>query len=277
MRHPMDRLPGHEPDDAELRRLTEFAMRLADAAGPCILTHFRVPLAIDNKGGPDHYDPVTEADRQAELAMRALITREFPDHGVYGEEHGYQPGASGLTWVIDPLDGTRAFITGALHWGTLIALYNGQRPIIGIMDQPFTRERFVGNRHGATWCRDGTERTLRVRDCRALGDAVLYTTSPALFGEARERSAFEALSTRVRLTRYGGDCYSYCMLASGYVDLVVESDLKPYDVQALIPIVEAAGGVMTTWTGESACYGGSIIAASTPTLHRAALSILQPS
>jgi myo-inositol-1(or 4)-monophosphatase len=277
MQHPMDRRPGHEPDDAELDTLTSFALRLADAAGPCILPHFRVPIAVDNKGDGEHYDPVTAADREAESAMRNMIAREYPGHGIYGEEHGYQPGSSALTWVIDPLDGTRAFITGALHWGTLIALYNGERPIIGVMDQPYTRERFVGNRRGAFWRREGSERVLHARDCRALGDAVLYTTSPALFSDRRERAAFEALSTRVRLTRYGGDCYSYCMLASGYVDLVVESDLKPYDVQALIPIIEAAGGVMTTWTGEPAHLGGSVIAASTPALHRAALTVLQPS
>jgi myo-inositol-1(or 4)-monophosphatase len=275
MSNPLDRPPGINPDDAELQQLTAFAQQLADAAGPCILPHFRVPLAVDNKGDADHYDPVTEADRSAEAAMRALIARHYPTHGVYGEESGFDPGASPMTWVIDPLDGTRAFITGALHWGTLIALYNGVRPIIGVMDQPYTRERFIGNRVGAWWHRDGSERRLRARACSDLADAVLYTTSPALFGDPRGRAAFERLARHVKLTRYGGDCYSYCMLASGYVDLVVESVLKPYDVQALIPIIEAAGGVMTSWSGGLAHYGGSVIAAANTAVHQAAMRVLQ--
>jgi histidinol phosphatase-like enzyme (inositol monophosphatase family) len=275
MQNPLDRPPGLNPDAAELQELTAFAQRLADVAGPCILPHFRVPLVIENKGGADHYDPVTEADRSAEAAMREMITHQYPTHGIYGEEGGFEPGTSPMSWVIDPLDGTRAFITGALHWGTLIALFNGMRPIIGVMDQPYTRERFIGNRNGAWWRRDGSERRLRTRECAVLADAVLYTTSPALFADPRERAAFEQLAQRVRLTRYGGDCYSYCMLASGYVDLVVESDLQPYDVQALIPIIEAAGGLMTTWSGGVAHYGGSIIAAGNPTVHQAAMRMLQ--
>lgn len=274
MSNPLDRSPGIDPDDAELKELTAFAGELADAAGPCILPHFRVPLTVDNKGDADHYDPVTEADRSAEAAMRSLISRRYPTHGFYGEESGFEPGASPLTWVIDPLDGTRAFITGALHWGTLIALYNGERPIIGVMDQPYTRERFIGNRDGAWWRRDGLERRLRSRACGNLSDAVLYTTSPGLFSEPRERAAFERLAQNVRLARYGGDCYSYCMLASGYVDLVVESDLKPYDVQALIPIIEAAGGVVTSWSGGPACHGGSVIAAASAAVHQAAMRVL---
>jgi myo-inositol-1(or 4)-monophosphatase len=272
--HPLRRRPA-ELNDAELRELTAFALRLADAAGACILPHFRSPLAVENKAVSGGYDPVTEADRAAEAAIRALIAREYPMHGMYGEENGFSPGTSALTWVVDPLDGTRAFITGALHWGTLIALFNGEKPLIGIMDQPYTRERFIGNRDGAFWRRDGSVRRLRTRTCRTLQDAVLYTTSPALFSTKVEKAAFTALESKVKLSRYGGDCYSYCMLACGYVDLVVESDLKPYDVQALIPIIEAAGGVMTSWSGGEACYGGAIVAAGSEAVHTAALEVLR--
>ncbi|MFO1436486.1 MAG: histidinol-phosphatase [Gammaproteobacteria bacterium] len=273
--HPLRRQPVADLSNAELRELTAFAQRLAEAAGRCILPHFRSPLSVENKAGDGGYDPVTEADRAAEGAIRALIAREYPTHGMYGEEHGFAPGTSALTWVVDPLDGTRAFITGALHWGTLIALYNGEKPILGVMDQPYTRERFIGNREGAFWRRDDEERRLRTRACTTLNDAVLYTTSPLLFGTAAERTAFAALESQVKLSRYGGDCYSYCMLASGYVDLVVESDLKPYDVQALIPIIEAAGGVVTSWSGGEACYGGAIVAAGSTAVHAAALQVLR--
>jgi len=271
----LDRDPPASIGDAELRELTGFACRLADAAGAAILPHFRAPLAVRNKAGPGAYDPVTAADLGAEAAMRALIRETFPDHGIYGEEDEHLQGAGALTWVIDPLDGTRAFITGALHWGVLIALYDGARPILGVMDQPYTRERFVGNRLGARWMREGDERRLATRACAGLGEAVLYTTAPELFSEEGESQAFQRLAARVRLTRYGGDCYSYCMLASGYVDLVVESDLKPYDIQALIPIIEAAGGIVTSWTGGAAHYGGAIVAAGSAAVHAAALRVLQ--
>jgi myo-inositol-1(or 4)-monophosphatase len=271
----LERSPPASVGDAELRELTDFACRLADAAGAQILPHFRVPIEIQNKAGPGAYDPVTTADLGAESAMRALIRSTYPDHGIYGEEGGHARGIKALTWVIDPLDGTRAFITGALHWGVLIALYDGARPILGVMDQPYTRERFVGNRFGARWMREGEQRTLATRACTDLGEAVLYTTAPELFSDEGERHAFERLASRVKLPRYGGDCYSYCMLASGYVDLVVESDLKPYDIQALIPIIESAGGIVTTWTGGAAYYGGAIVAAGNAAIHDAAMRVLQ--
>ncbi|MCG3200539.1 MAG: hypothetical protein NFCOHLIN_00394 [Gammaproteobacteria bacterium] len=271
----LDRDPPASVDDAGLRELTDFACRLADAAAAEVLPHFRVPLAIRNKAGSQAYDPVTAADLGSESAMRALIRGTYSDHGIYGEEGGHVRGADALTWVIDPLDGTRAFITGALHWGVLIALYDGARPILGVMDQPYTRERFVGNRLGARWTREGEQRRLATRACTDLGEAVLYTTAPEMFSEPGERDAFERLAARVKLTRYGGDCYSYCMLASGYVDLVVESDLKPYDIQALIPIIEAAGGIVTSWAGGAAHYGGAIVAAGSAPVHAAALRVLQ--
>ena len=271
----LDRAAPADVSDALLHELTSFAATLADASGPMILPHFRSPLAVDNKSDAGAYDPVTEADRGAESVMRDLIRRHYPEHGIFGEELGYLHGDSALTWVIDPLDGTRSFITGALHWGTLIGLYDGARPVLGIMNQPYTKERFVGNRHGATLLREGKQaRPLKTRPCRSLEDAVLYTTSPDMLATAWERERFDRLARRVRMVRYGGDCYSYCMLALGYVDLVVESSLEPYDIQALVPIVEAAGGAVTTWDGGSPNYGGRVIAAGCPEIHATATALL---
>lgn len=266
--------PQSDLSDAELNALTDFACRLADAAGERILPHFRVPLAVDDKAGGGAYDPVSEADRGAEHAMRALIRRQYPTHGIFGEEHGHQAGESALTWVLDPIDGTKSFVTGALHWGTLIALHDGARPVLGVMDQPYTHERFIGSRLVARWTKGGDQRALGVRCCPRLEDSVLYTTSPHLFATIGERHAFERLAEGVRLVRYGGDCYSYCMLALGYVDLVVESGLEPYDIQALIPIIEASGGIVTTWEGGSADDGGRIIAAGDAAILAEAMRIL---
>ena len=273
----MDMLERDQPamvSELQLKELTEFACRLADASGRAILPHFRSPLAVHNKANEGAYDPVTQADRGAETAIRELIGKTYPDHGIFGEEHGYEAGASPLTWVIDPLDGTRSFITGALHWGTLIALFDGQQPLLGVVDQPYTRERFTGNRLGAFFTHSDQKRKLVTRQCDQLSEAVLYTTSPDILAKDFELPAFRRLSERVRLVRYGGDCYSYCMLALGYVDLVVESGLHPYDVQALIPIVEQAGGRMTCWDGESANNGGRILAAGNSHLHARAMEIL---
>ena len=272
------RLPQHAAvrlNDAEIAAFAEFACRLADASGAVILPHFRAALTVSNKADGAAYDPVTVADRDAETAIRRLIKQTYPQHGIYGEEHGYEEGTSGLTWVIDPIDGTRAFITGVPLWGTLIALYNGERPILGLMDQPFTRERFVGSPRGAELRQPNARTALRTRPCAELAQARLQTTHPNMFKAGAEKDAFKAVAARVQLSRYSGDCYSYCMLAHGLIDLVIESSLLPYDVQALIPIVEAAGGVMTTWAGGPAGNGGQIIAAGDRRVYEQALAILK--
>jgi histidinol-phosphatase len=261
----------------EIATLVAFAHELADAAGAVILPHFRAPLAVDNKAGGSAFDPVTAADRGAEAAMRALIRSRYPSHGILGEEYGRQEGDA-ATWVLDPVDGTRGFITGLPTWGTLIGLQLDDRALIGVMDQPFVRDRFVGSPLGAelrTTGPDGHTRhvPLAVRSCASLAEAVLSTTSPDLFAPG-EREAFAALRSEVRLTRYGGDCYAYCMVALGLVDLVVESGLQPYDIVALIPIIERAGGVVTSWDGGAAVAGGRIVAAGDRRIHEAALARL---
>ena len=244
----------------------EFAYRTALAAGASTLPHFRVPIAIDDKGEGD-YDPVTAADREAEAVIRSAIAKDFPDHGIRGEELGVERGSSRYTWVIDPVDGTRSFITGQLHWGLLIALHDGERVVCGVMHQPYVGETFLGVRGGPARFRGGrSERELATRRCASLRDAVLVTTTPDMFETDAERFAFARVAARARLTRYGGDCYAYCLLAMGLIDIVVESGLQAWDIQALVPIVEGAGGSVSAWDGGSADEGGRIVACGDPAL-----------
>ncbi len=274
-KHSLPSRPRVELSDPELRELVEFAELLAEVSGRAILRYFRQHLHEANKARDGSFDPVTAADQEAEHAMRDLIWKRFPDHGILGEEHGFEEGKSGLTWVLDPIDGTRAFLTGIPLWGTLIALHDGASPVLGVMNQPFTEERFVASRFGAFLRHRGKSVPLKTRSCQRLADARLQCTHPAMFS-AQELTVFERLAQQVRLTRFSGDCYAYCMVALGCVDLVVESGLEPYDVQALIPIVERAGGVMTDWRGSDCTQGGQVIAAANATLHAQALSILAP-
>ena len=246
----------------KLNEYRQFAETLADAAAKVIMPYFRSALPVEDKGGK-LFDPVTMADKAAERVMRQLILDTYPDHGIIGEEEGNVTGSSGLTWVLDPIDGTRAFITGMPLWGTLIALNDGQRPILGVMNQPYTRERFVGAPGGA-WCNG---QPLTTRACNSLSSARLMCTSPQIFDTREQLAAFNAVAEDVQLLRYGGDCYAYCMLASGHVDAVIEAGLQTYDVQALIPIIEGAGGVMTAWDGGDAQQGGAVVAAGDPVLH----------
>lgn len=247
-----------------------FAEQLADAAAAAIQPYFRASLEVEDKGGR-LYDPVTVADKAAEQAMRALIQARYPQHGILGEEEGVAAGSSPLTWVLDPIDGTRAFITGLPLWGTLIALNDGERPVVGVMNQPFTGERFIGTPEGA-WAKDAP---LKTRACAELSAATLMCTTPDMFDTPARKAAFEAVAGQARLMRYGGDCYAYCMLASGFVDVIVEASLQPYDVQALMPIIEGAGGVMTAWDGGSAQQGGAVVACGDPALHAKVLEMLR--
>lgn len=256
-------------------RLVAFANALADAARTAILPHFRSSPEVDNKASRG-FDPVTEADRGAERAIRGLIEAEFPDHAIEGEEYGIKPGTSGYAWVLDPVDGTRAFIAGLPLWGTLIGLTFEGRPILGVLDQAYLGERFLGWQGGPATLTDrtGTSRPLRVRPLDRLTDAVLATTDPGIFSPS-EAGGFEHIRATARLTRYGCDCYAYGMLAHGTIDLVVEAGLKPHDIVALIPIIEAAGGLVTDWRGGPAWAGGQVIAAGDPRPHAEALVSLR--
>jgi len=250
-----------------------FVDELATVSGETIRPFFRSALSVENKSRSGGFDPVTAADRAAEAAMRALIKRTFPEHGVLGEEFGADHSEAEYVWVLDPIDGTKSFISGMPMWGTLIALTRHGEPIYGMMHQPFTREHFTGDGKGAHYRGPAGERDLRVRTCAALGDAILFTTSPLLMNEA-DRERFRRVENTVRLSRYGGDCYAYCVLAAGHVDLVIETELKPHDVLALIPIIEGAGGIVTTWENEPAHNGGRIVAAGDKRVHAQAMKLL---
>lgn len=245
---------------------------LADAAKRETLPRFRTGTLVSNKleGG---FDPVTEADRAAETAIRDLIIARFPEHGLLGEEHDSIGLDREHVWVIDPIDGTRAFISGVPVWGTLIGLYSNGRGRMGMVDQPFTGERYFAD-GTASWYRgpDG-ERQIRTRDCGSLSQAILFTTSPHIF-EGDELARYRRVEEKARLFRYGTDCYAYALLAAGHVDLVVENNLKPYDVGALIPLIEQAGGVITTWDGGRPEQGGSIIAAGSRAVYDEAMALL---
>jgi myo-inositol-1(or 4)-monophosphatase len=251
-----------------------FVDQLATVSGETILPFFRTALAVENKSrGDSSFDPVTAADRAAEVAMRTLIRRTFPAHGIVGEEYGDEHADAEYVWVLDPIDGTKSFISGMPIWGTLIALTRFGEPVFGMMHQPFTSERFTGDGGAAHYRGPTGKRTLRVRPCPKLADAVVYTTSPRLMNSA-DREIFSRVEDVARLSRYGGDCYAYCMLAAGHIDAVIETELKPHDVMALIPIVTGAGGVMTTWDNGPPEAGGRIIAAGDKRLHSAALAML---
>jgi myo-inositol-1(or 4)-monophosphatase len=250
-----------------------FVDRLAQASGETILPFFRTSLAIENKqaGG---FDPVTVADRAAEDAMRALIRDSFPEHGILGEERGTERADAEYVWVLDPIDGTKSFISGMVAWGTLIGLMRLGEPVFGMMHQPFTREHFSGDGGAARYRGPTGPRDLRVRACSKLSDAVLFTTSPLLMNET-DRAQFGKVEKVAKLSRYGGDCYAYCMLAAGNIDLVIETEIKPHDIVPLIPIIAGAGGVVTTWEGAPAQNGGRIIAAGDKRIHAAAMEMLK--
>jgi myo-inositol-1(or 4)-monophosphatase len=248
---------------------------MADVSAAAIMPYFRKPLTVENKGSAAHFDPVTAADKAAELAMSRLLAKAAPDHGVIGEEHGSRAGAGRYTWVLDPIDGTRGFMTGTPMWGTLIGLLDQGEPFLGLMNQPFTGERIWADRTSASWrLADGKSRRIKVRPCACLREAVLMCTTPEMFSPGEELDLFEKVRRGVRMSRFGTDCYGYCLLAAGHVDIVVEANLKPYDVVALIPVITRAGGVITTWDGGPPTNGGRIVAAGDPKVHAAAVRLL---
>ncbi len=250
-----------------------FVDRLAAAASDAILPFFRTSLTVENKNIGGALDPVTAADRAAEAAMRALIRRELPLHGIRGEEFPDERADADYVWLLDPIDGTKSFISGMPAWGTLIALLHQGVPVFGLMHQPFLREWFSGDGGGARYRGPAGERALMTRECENLSDAVLYTTSPRLM-KPEDRVTFGRVEEAVRLSRYGGDCYAYCMLAAGHIDVVIETEIKPHDIAALVPIVTGAGGVITTWEGANCEEGGRILAAGDRRVHEAAMTVL---
>jgi len=251
-----------------------FVDELATVSGEAIRPFFRTSLGVENKARDGAFDPVTAADRAAEQAMRTLIRKNFPSHGIIGEEFDDHHSGAPYVWVLDPIDGTKSFIAGMPAWGTLIGLLKDGAPVYGMMHQPFIGERFAGDGASAHYRGPAGERRLTTRKCASLGEAILFTTSPLLMS-AEERALFEKVQAKTRLSRYGGDCYAYCMIAAGFVDLVIETGLKAHDIVALMPIIEGAGGIVTDWSGSSAVKGGRIIAAGDKRVHAEALALLK--
>jgi myo-inositol-1(or 4)-monophosphatase len=257
--------------ESEITELTQFALKLADASGQVILPQFRKNIAIDVKAGVV-WDPVTEADRSAERVIRDLIEKHYPTHGIIGEEYGIKEGTSPYSWVLDPIDGTRAFVIGLPTWATLIGLYRDGKPLLGVMNQPFVGEKFYGNPQGAWLQHNGQTHAIHVRASVQLSQAAAGTTSPHLYDEYPN---FERLRTSVTSMRYGGDCYFFALLAAGQMDVAMDPGLQIYDIAALIPIIEGAGGVVGTWTENDTRQGGNVLAASSRELLEAAKAVMK--
>lgn len=253
--------------------LVDVAHALADAARLAILPHFRtIGLSAENKLTTG-FDPVTIADKAAEQAMRDVLAQLRPDDAILGEEFGTKSGSSGLTWVLDPIDGTKGFVSGTPTWGILIAVGDETGPQIGIIDQPYIGERFVGTAKGATFKGPHGAGPIQTRAARPLAEAIVFTTFPEV-GTTQDRAGFEAVSKQALLTRYGMDCYAYALLAAGQIDLVIEAGLNSYDIQGPIALIHGAGGIVTDWTGGPAHNGGRALAAANAEIHAEALAIL---
>lgn len=267
----------------DLTYLESFIHELADASGAAILPYFRTQLDVGDKRSHGQFDPVTEGDKAGERAIRELIDARHADHGILGEEYGLKEGTSAISWIIDPIDGTRVFMSGLPTWGTLIGAMQDTVPVVGVMDQPYTGERFIGGPSGAKLITKDGEHPMKCRPCENLGEAVLGATDPRMFSLSPDKEAFENLEKNIRLLRYGGDCYNYAMVALGQMDLVVEAHNQAYDILPLVPIIEAAGGIVTDWAGRPLRSGpdferskGKMIAAGDRRIHEAALAFLTP-
>lgn len=245
--------------ETQLATLEAFSIDLARAAADVILPLFRTGLGAEDKGGPGAFDPVTAADKGAEAAIRKLIAERFPEHGVIGEEYGEDRPDAEFVWVLDPVDGTRAFIAGLPLWTTLIALRHQGEPVLGLISQPFLDEIYVGAAARARRLARGTETPIRVRPCPKLTDAVIATTDPHLFNGA-ELGAWTQVRAAAKLSRYGYDAYAFAMVAQGTMDMVIEAGLKTWDIECAIPLIRAAGGVVTDWRGAQVGREGGQVA-----------------
>jgi myo-inositol-1(or 4)-monophosphatase len=254
------------------QELTRFALELAKASAAEILPHFRRNGAVDNKAAA-HFDPVTEGDRAGERAIRALIEKTYPDHGILGEEYGEKPSRSGLTWILDPIDGTRAFVCGMPTWGTLIGLACEGEPVLGVMNQPYVGDLFYGNPEGAWLDHRGVTLPIRARSGVRLAEACAGTTAPELYKGA-EAEHFGRLRQTVKMMRFGGDAYFFAVLAGGHLDIAMDPALQPYDIAALIPIIKGAGGAVGSWSGTNPATGGNVITAGSEALLQAAIETM---
>ena len=252
----------------------ELLLELAQTAGDIARRHFRAPLDVSNKGDETDFDPVTNADREVETVLRERIATRFPDHDIFGEEFADSERGSAYAWYLDPIDGTRSFMTGSPLWGSLVGFSVQGQPRLGALCQPVLGELFWGDGDESYLDDAKGRQQLHSSSVDQLGQATLYSTHPDMFWRGNERSDFERLAAQVRMTRFGGDCYNYGLLAAGFTDVVVESGLQSFDILPLVPILEGAGGVVSDWDGQPMRDGGAVLAAANPKLHSAALKVL---
>ena len=262
------------PDDAKWAEFTRFAESLAAAAGAESLPRFRTRPDMTNKL-EEGFDPVTEADKAGERVMRALIEETYPDHGIIGEEYGTKEARSGFTWILDPIDGTRSFVTGMLSWTTLVGLTFEGEPMVGVAAQPYVGERFVGSPLGAVLKTPAGERTLRVQPAPRLNQAIGTTTSPGLYRSTRQQDFLARMGQALRFIRYDGDAYFYCLVAAGQIDIAMDAGYQVYDIVPLIPIIRGAGGIVSRWDRKPPQMAGDIIAAASQELYEEALALLE--
>jgi len=271
MTSPISKTTAYNPDDLSARE--RLARALADHSRTLTLPLFKSGMVVENKAevevNRDRFDPVTNADKDAEAALRKLITAKFPDDEIIGEEFGDVPGTSGYTWTLDPIDGTRGFVAGVPVWSTLIAVSHNDIPLIGIIDLPAmgtSGERFIGTPEGTTREDAGGTTKLTARTCTDLRDVILGCTEPLSMFTQGERASYEMIRRTAKFSRLGLDAFGYALVASGRMDMIIEAALKPCDVRALIPVIEGAGGKLTGWHGESAINGGRIVCAGDPAM-----------
>ena len=266
--------PAVPVGQAERARYAQQAAELARLAGSATLPFFRTGVAVQNKRTDGGFDPVTAADRAAEQVIREQLAQRFPEHGIYGEEFGFQPG-NGLTWIIDPIDGTRAFMSGQLHWGVLVGLFDGEDVVAGAFCQPFVGELLWGD-GSASFYQRGDEPAVQIHssDCQTLSESIVATTGVDYFEQTSHRERYSKLSEAVQLARVGGDCYIYVLAALGEIELAIDGGLNAYDIAALIPIVRGAGGVVERLDGDNPALGGWVLAAGNERLLAQARAIL---
>lgn len=270
----MDRTTSTEMTPQDVAEALAFAQQAIQGAGEIALRYFRQPLVVDNKLDGGRFDPVTCADREIEGFLRQELERRYPDFNIIGEEDGTTPGGKDTSWVIDPIDGTKAFISGFPTWGILLGLQQGDRVLAGLMYQPATGELFYGSAAGAFMRHKSQLVTMQTRQNTCLEEALLYCTHESMFANENNLAAFRRVAAQARLQRFGGDCYAYCMLALGQIDLVIEDTLQPYDIVPLIPMIEAAGGVVTDAQGKTPVAGGFVVAAANRDLYAEVMALL---
>ncbi len=258
--------------EKNIRFLNKFVNHLADEARKISLFYYKKKIKINSKNKND-FDPVTAADIGVQKRINTLINKQFPNHSVIGEESSIIKDSL-YEWCVDPIDGTKSYIQGVPLWGTLISLSKGNEIILGLADIPALDERYIGHSNISYKVIKNKKTTLKVRNNNKLSESILNTTSPYVFANKSDQKSFERLSTKVKSVRLGGDCYSYCLLADGLIDIVVESGLKPWDIRALVPIINNAGGIINTWESESVKDGGRIIATTSSSLFKKSQKIL---